>query len=76
MAKPLTRRDLDAAIYAHQYCADPLGHDELFISPRCHVGSGTIVVYRKGTGVLKVTCDVCSALVVEIAVALKLDTKG
>ena len=65
-ATPMTRLQLDG-MTCHAEDCDHSGHDnEMYMHPRCHVGSPTWAVYEDG--VINVKCAECKTLVVRIAV--------
>jgi len=68
MRTALTQADLDQAACSHPGCTNH-GADEhgIAISSRCHPKAGARVSYA--LGVLTVTCRICKALIVRIAVA-------
>jgi len=66
-AAPMTRAQFDG-MSCHAEGCDHSSHDtEMYLHPRCHVGSPTWAVYEDG--VVNVKCAECETLVVRIAVA-------
>ena len=65
-ATPMTRAQFDG-MTCHAEGCDHSSHDtEMYLHPKCHVGSPTWAIYEEG--VLNVKCAECDALVVRIAV--------
>ena len=44
--------------------------DMYYLQPKCHQGAGLDVAYKRGSGVLSLSCHKCSVLVAEVSVAL------
>jgi hypothetical protein len=43
--------------------------DEIYLRGRCHPSGGISIGYAKGSGILRVTCKECDALIAAIKVA-------
>jgi hypothetical protein len=66
-ATPMTRAQFDG-MTCHAEDCDHSSHDtEMYLHPKCHVGSPTWAIYEEG--VINVKCSECDALVVRIEVA-------
>ena len=70
--KPLAIIELEAMLA--EGCQVPGCHhkhpEEIFLNQRCHPVAGLEAGYKKGSGVLRVSCRICHARVTEVAVAL------
>lgn len=72
-----TRLELDITFSAG--CAEPgctaqHPHEDMYMEPGCHPGSGIMARYSVSQGVISMYCSVCDAPVVAILVAK--DHKG
>ncbi len=48
------------------------GHlSEVYLHGRCHPEAGVDVCYRKGSGIVEITCRVCKAPIINVGVALR-----
>lgn len=65
---PLTQRDLDNAACGMPGCTHE-DHSEVWLHGRCHMSAGTCVMYRRGTGVIVISCRQCGAFINAIEVA-------
>lgn len=64
----VTRKMLDAArclMCGQENCADEV----LFMHGRCHMHADAEVSYKKGTGLMLVTCSVCQKEIMTFPVA-------
>lgn len=68
---PLTRIDLDIA--AANGCQDPqctnANCDTLFMGQKCHPGAGLDASYKRGSGVLVISCVACDRRITWVKVA-------
>lgn len=67
MATPFTKAQLDSLPCSG--CGSTTCDDLLYLKAKCHPDGKTTVLYKRGSGYLRVICAVCETMICEIRVA-------